>query len=310
MNRTEAMKSYLQERPEQKFTAQQLAEWFFQTYPDECKQKLARSPALNSDEDLLNQLRAEVYARFGPHAHTPIRHTEDRPRRFYFTPLSDEEEVAVAEQEAAQAAGTRSRMQVREAELYPKLAAYLWNEYRVYPKRINEKRSSNRHGPHGNHWLHPDMVGLENLSADWVPEIRACVDEYKDKKAKLWSFEVKRLLNRSNVRESFFQAVSNSSWAHFGYLVAAEISSTGTGIRRELEILSSVHGIGVILLAEPVGDSQIIVPARERPAIDWDSCNRLAATNSDFKDYIKYVRQFCQTGDIKRSDWDLPSEPD
>src|SRR5260364_392163 len=172
--------------------------------------------------------------------------------------------------------------------------------------RIDEKRSSNRHGPTGNQWLHPDMVGLEISSADWEPEICACVDEYKDKKAKLWSFEVKRLLNHSIVRESFFQAVSNSSWAHFGYLVAAEISSTGTGVRRELEILSSIHGIGVILLAEPAGDSQIIVPARERPAIDWDSCNRLAATNADFKKYIKYVRQFCQTGEVKDSDWDLP----
>jgi uncharacterized protein len=289
MNKAEAMKRYLQERQGQKFTAQQLAEWFFQTYPDECKKKLARSPTLSNDEDLLNQLRWEVYSSFGPHAATLIKHTEDRPRRFYFSPLSDEEEVVAADEHtAAQATGARSRIQAREAELYPKLAAYLWSEYRLYP----------------------DMVGLENLSADWIPEIRACVDEYKDKKAKLWSFEVKRLLNRSNVRESFFQAVSNSSWAHFGYLVAAEISGTGTGIRRELEILGAVHGIGVILLAEPAGDSQIIVPARELPAIDWDSCNRLAATNPDFKDYIKYVRQFCQTGEVKNSDWDIPSDPD
>jgi hypothetical protein len=34
--------------------------------------------------------------------------------------------------------------------------------------------------------------------------------------------------NRSNVRECFFQAVSNSSWANFGYLVAAEIEGQDT----------------------------------------------------------------------------------
>ncbi len=153
------------------------------------------------------------------------------------------------------------------------------------------------------------MVGMENLSADWEPEICKCVDEYKDKKAKLWSFEVKRLLNRSNVRESFFQAVSNSSWANFGYLVAAEISGTGTGVRRELEILCAAHGIGVILLADEPGNGQVLIPAHERMTVDWDSCNRLAAANQDFMAYIECVWQFCRTGKITPSDWILPADP-
>ncbi len=33
----------------------------------------------------------------------------------------------------------------------------------------------------------------------------------------------KKIINRSNLRESFFQALSNSSWAHYGYLVAADL---------------------------------------------------------------------------------------
>lgn len=39
----------------------------------------------------------------------------------------------------------------------------------------------------------------------------------------LWSFEVKLLINRSNVRQCFFLSVSNSSWSNFSYLVDAEI---------------------------------------------------------------------------------------
>ncbi len=151
MNKTEAMKSFLQERPGQKFTAQQLAEWFFRTYPDEGKKKLASSKKLNSEEALLRQLKAEVYASFGPNASAPIKHTEDHPRRFYFSPLSDEEEVVAAERAAAQPAGTQQSPAKSEKELYDELALFLWNEYRVYPKRIDEKRSSNRHGPNGNH---------------------------------------------------------------------------------------------------------------------------------------------------------------
>jgi len=38
------------------------------------------------------------------------------------------------QQGAAQAASTQLRIRVREVELYPELATYLWNEYRVYPK--------------------------------------------------------------------------------------------------------------------------------------------------------------------------------
>lgn len=40
---------------------------------------------------------------------------------------------------------------------------------------------------------------------------------------RIYSFELKKILNRGNYRESFFQAVSNSSWAHEGYLVCANL---------------------------------------------------------------------------------------
>tara|TARA_Y100000588_G_C13543868_1_gene623176 strand:- start:8 stop:352 length:345 start_codon:yes stop_codon:yes gene_type:complete len=114
------------------------------------------------------------------------------------------------------------------------------------------------------------------------------------------------LVNRSNVREVFFQTVSNSSWANFGYLVASEIQGSET--LRELGILSSLHGIGFIRLdIENPSESQIMIPAKEKTKIDWDTANRLAEENKDFLKYIKLIRQFYQTGDIRKSDWDLLS---
>jgi hypothetical protein len=56
----------------------------------------------------------------------------------------------------------------------------------------------------------------------------------------------KKELNSSNIRSSFFQAVSNSSWANEGYLVATSISTSE--VEEELRMLSALHGIGVILL--------------------------------------------------------------
>ncbi|MCZ2158768.1 hypothetical protein NPX99_05720 [Bartonella sp. 220] len=127
--------------------------------------------------------------------------------------------------------------------------------------------------------------------------------QYFDKKTKLWSFEVKILINRSNLRQAFFQTVSNSSWANFSYLVASEIEGIDT--LKELRILSSLHGIGFIRLdKENTSESQIIIPAKERSEIDWNTANRLTQENKDFFDYIKLIRQFYQTGEIRPSDWD------
>lgn len=36
LNLAKAVISYLKERPEEKFTARQIAEWVFATYPEEC----------------------------------------------------------------------------------------------------------------------------------------------------------------------------------------------------------------------------------------------------------------------------------
>ena len=54
--------------------------------------------------------------------------------------------------------------------------------------------------------------------------MRNCVKQGAGQSVRLWSFEVKKELNVSNARKSFFQAVSNSSWANEGYLVATSIS--------------------------------------------------------------------------------------
>ena len=126
------------------------------------------------------------------------------------------------------------------------LSRYVEKDLRVNALRIDEKRSSNKRGPNGNRWLYPDVVGMEDLSVDWHREVSDCVARYFDKKTKLWSFEVKLLINRSNVRECFFQAVSNSSWANLGYLVAAEVGGSDT--LKELRLLSAAHGIGFIKL--------------------------------------------------------------
>jgi hypothetical protein len=306
---------FLQADPDTSYTAREIGQWVFEQFPDECAEKRAASTGgyINSDTDLLQQLVAEISSRrVGMQKQYPqLKTTEGRPRRYYWTEKNAGEEVATAEQ--VEVVGTRFPSQVdiamrtvppklSEHDLYPILSAYLDAEHGVLSGRIDEKRSSNKAGSGANEWLHPDLVGMEDLSSDWTRELRDCARELAARRARLWSFEVKLLINRSNVRKSFFQAVSNSSWAHFGYLVAEKIEGDGT--MKELTMLAAAHGIGVIQLDSTAPtESQVMIPARERPEVDWDMCNRLAEENTDFVAYIERIKHFHQTGKVSRMEW-------
>lgn len=301
---------FLQSNKDTSFTAREIAQWVFAQFPDECAEKKAASAGqyIKTDADLVQQLVAEISSRrmSMQKQYPQIKTTEGRPRRYYWTDKDASAEVEAAEAPAeSEVLRTTSAAPAKlsEHDLYPKLAAFLMAEYRLYACRIDEKRSSNKSGSGANEWLHPDMAGLEDLSSDWTRELRDCVGVLAERRARLWSFEVKLLVNRSNVRKSYFQAVSNSSWAHFGYLVAATVE--GDDSMKELRMLAATHGIGVIQLdSEAPSESQILIPARERQDIDWDMCNRLTEENGDFVDYISRVRRFYQTGETRLQEWD------
>jgi hypothetical protein len=228
-----------------------------------------------------------------------LRMTEDRPRRYYFTSLSEEEEVEAAEEVSQSASETA----FSEHDLYPKLARYLLDEHGVYAKRIEEKKSKNRNGPQGNQWLHPDLIGFEPLSEKWSDSVRQLVNSRSDPETLLWSFEVKKLVNRSNVRKVFFQALSNSAWANFGYLVAAEISGNGT--LEELRMLSAQHGIGVVQLSTSDDiESAILIQAQSKPLVDWTAANRLCEENPDADEVFRQVRVYHQSGEMNHQFWD------
>ncbi|MBT1536472.1 COG2958 family protein [Ralstonia solanacearum] len=308
LNLGKTVLAFLKTHAGEKFTTRQIAEWVFETFPVECQAKKARSQALTTDAALLQQLAAEIGSQRPrlQKKHPELKVTEGNPHRYYYSEQSDADEVMQAEDANVATTATEPGLKGEHA-LYPLLTRYLWEGLDIYTKRIDEKRSSNKRGPDGNRWLFPDLVGMEDLGREWHHEVQDCVKQYAGKRTKLWSFEVKLLLNRSNVRRDFFQAVSNSSWANFGYLVAGEVQ---TDAMKELRMLSGVHGIGLIRLdTTNPSESAILIPARERPEIDWESANRLAAENKDFLDYLKLVKQLYQTGEARASDWDVPKAP-
>ena len=123
---------------------------------------------------------------------------------------------------------------------------------------------------------------------DWRPDVIEFNRLCDNNSLRLFSFEIKKSLSKGNYREAYFQAVSNSSWAHEGYLVAANFLQDDEFFT-ELERLASSFGIGIIHLdPEDIDGSNILYPARFRPSLDWETINKLCEQNLDFE-------KFCRT---------------
>ena len=99
LNLGKSVVDYLTAHPDEKFSARQIAEWIFATFPDECHAKKASSQALKTDADLLQQLVAEIGSQRPrlQKRHPNLKTTEGRPRRYYFSEKSDSAEVAAVE---------------------------------------------------------------------------------------------------------------------------------------------------------------------------------------------------------------------
>lgn len=175
----------------------------------------------------------------------------------------------------------------KERQIHPFLARFAHYALRgVYCKTIFHENSSKKNYAE---WLHPDMVGFWFPFQDYNKELLALSGNGMSI-ARFFSFELKREITFGNLRESFFQAVSNSSWAHEGYLAAPNIDDS-EDLRDELARLSGSFGIGVIELdlADPQ-KSQVLFPAKVKEAIDWDGANKLAKENPDFRKFLTDVR--------------------
>ena len=149
--------------------------------------------------------------------------------------------------------------------------------------------------------MHPDIVGVHFPFESYTGNTLKLFDVLKVNPYKLYSFELKKELNFSNLRECYFQAVSNSSWAHEGYLVALDFLDD-TDLLDEIRRLNNAFGIGVIRLnIRHFMQSEILFSAKERDSLDWDTVNRLVAENSDFSDFLDDLMEDITVGKVKSS---------
>jgi uncharacterized protein len=306
----------LKGHPGIRLAPKEIARYIIQTYPGRFREK---ERALGGSERLQDQLTREVYA----HVDTVTRNNpvigvdrSKKPMRLFF---GDEEPVAVGAVASPVAPAPVRTRQPRpstapvdaeppqddpdEHSLYPLVIQFLREHLHISARRINEATSRNRRGRNGNKWLHPDIVGMEAQAQNWIELVRQCAMELPARKARLVSLEVKVRLTPATIRESFFQAVSNSLWANTAYLVATEVEGDDT--LAELRMLCGLHGVGYIALdPETPQESRILIPAKVREEIDWASADRLARENADFQTYLDHVLNYLRTGKVVRGLWD------
>lgn len=304
--------NFLQAHPLTRFGAREIAKDIIENYPEDYLEK-RDNPRFADDRAFISQIVAEIGAQKESLVKNPHIFWQDkpRPRVYWYDPdkaqsqkivdKNQEDEAIDEDKSPIKTNSLVNNMVLTEHQLYPLLVDYLKSELNLFCQRIDEKRSKNQRGNGGNQWLHPDIVAMQPVDKDWNELVRACVQNGGGQRVRLWSFEVKKELNSSNVRMSFFQAVSNSSWANEGYLVATNIANN---IDQELRMLSALHGIGVILLnPENPSESEIFLPAIVRPEIDWQSVNRIVIENSDFKNFVELVSTYYRIGLIRSQDW-------
>jgi hypothetical protein len=316
LSQAQKVVEFLKSNAQQRFTARQVAEAIVAAYPEDYAQK-RQNDRFADERAFINQVVAEIGAqkeqivKTDPHI---FWQDKPRPRLFWYNPDQIMQETALAgdtkeegDEEEMEIASAHTRS-LSEHELYPILIEYLRSELRLYCQRIDERRSKNSRGNGGNQWLHPDIVAMQPIDKEWNDLVRACVKQGSGQSVRLWSFEVKKELSSASARKSYFQAVSNSSWANEGYLVATAITDSAT--EKELRMLSALHGIGVILLnPENPSESEMMLPARARSEVDWESVNRIVLENEDFRDYIELVSTYYQTGRVRSRDWNRIHPP-
>jgi uncharacterized protein len=298
----------LQGKQNEALKPSEIATIITQQFPDYCAEKTQNTKQVGLD--LPMQITREISGQIKQWSlHYPELKCSDETPRTYWWEKSETGEVDVPPDDPVVTAVIEAEA-LAEQDLYPKLAAYLseMTSRAVYPKRIDEKTASNTNGKNGNKSLHPDLVALEDLMPQtvWSNEVKEWATRAGAPQAKLWSFEVKiKLQNISDARESYLQALANSSWANYGYLVAAFITEKAF---KEIKVLHDLHGVGLIQLDidNPVDDTIVKLPARERGQVDWGTCNRIANQNADFKHFLEAVNNFYATRKTDKKNWDIP----
>ncbi len=167
-----------------------------------------------------------------------------------------------------------------ERSLHKLFCTYLRTR-NIYGKTIFHEKTSSK-TDHAQKWVHPDIIGVqfENFDNDATLSLLKATEPKES--VHIYSYELKKKIDSDyQLKQCFFQALSNSSWANYGYLVAFEINED---LGEEMERLNNAFGIGIIQMQAT--EAMILYPAREKK-LDYTTIEKLNKLNPDFHIFIE-----------------------
>ncbi|OOP81837.1 HTH domain-containing protein [Helicobacter pylori] len=236
------------------------------------------------------------------------REREFPPQKTLDAKEEDDEQSECSD--AAEKQKTSLKEKEKERDLHPLLVKFLNEDpnFKLLCKTIyHEKCLKDKKGKC--EWNYPDIVGVYFPYNKYFPyngyeeETLKFLHHTGQKRHKLFSFELKTSIGFPNLKESYFQAVSNSTWANEGYLVVKNISEKDKeDILDELRRLNQSFGIGVIKLESEISNSKILLPAKEKE-IDIPTLNMLIEQSpKDFKPFMANINKQIEAGFDKQID--------
>lgn len=189
--------------------------------------------------------------------------------------------IGGSESESSQKTETKPKFpgNFDERSLHKIFCSYLRTR-NIYAKTIYHEKSSSK-SDNAQKWVHPDIVGVqfEEYKNDSTLSLLKATEPKES--IHLYSYELKRRIESDyQLKQYYFQALSNSSWANYGYLVAFEINED---LDEEMARLNNAFGIGVIQMQ--VDGTKVLYPAKEN-ALDYNTIEKLNNLNKDFCEFI------------------------
>ncbi|NQY11912.1 MAG: hypothetical protein HRT71_20645 [Flavobacteriales bacterium] len=218
-----------------------------------------------------------------------IRKNDSRVKRingkrgfeYYLSKYENELNLSEIVEKAVDSGKKDKSISYQERDLHKLLSSYLKSQ-EIFSKTIFHEKSANSKDSHQK-WIHPDMIGisflnLQNKSSNALMKVINKSDAFN-----LISYEIKREIKTDHeLKKYFFQAVSNSSWSNYGYVVAFDISKN---LMDEMERLNQSFGIGIIELKAKPYESNILFQSKYKE-LDFKTIDKLCEINTDFEKFI------------------------
>lgn len=225
-------------------------------------------------------------------ADSPFCIVSKLPTTFWLKEHKDElEKLSDKIQKAQEKAESKSQnnqkqQEAHERDLHPLLVRFVADNFGLKARTIFHEKCT-KHIKGKRQWSYPDIVGVK-FPFDRATQTLNLLSNINQNECKIYSFELKKSIDFDTLKQYYFQAVSNSSFANEGYL--AVLDSIDIEVLGELKRLNTSFGIGVIQLNINALDSAVILPAKQRD-LDIETLDMLVVESPCFRDFINDINE-------------------